>query len=567
MARPRALALGIMLLLASIQAPLAPALGPSSPQPTAETDPAVDVIATAEGAEANVCSPSAESHQLAYMLLGPGVGVAGAAIEEGAEWAACQLAGTRGVNTTQTDANQTKLDIYQSAQNSKANYEVYNASLNNYLQDTLSIALMEGKNAYIRALNNQTSEAAATTAAKEQQDEYYSVKEYNLVNRWNNQIANLDYLRTKAIEEKGVPDWYISVLPDRELSDPGYYTSPGSPKEAYMNITGFGNTTFTLQNGTSVQVRTVDIQVGSYNPNYGPWTETVTVDTGAVAVDGVDGHSSYKYGFDEFVAFPPKPQDYNRVNITSLSSYERKLSKIDSQTSEAHTEVENFVANTYDQYIAGEINNSDLVDPYLAKREYSPGGSFQAWATTSLTLMGSNTPENIDEVGKFKVVTGSASYEGMLLSDENPTSGKFAAGNTYNPDTIGGEQMLVTDSRMLELTRNFTVANITNARGEQVRNVTVREVDYQTANTTEYNEVMQELAEIRTEVEAREQRRGGGGGGLFGGWGGAKAALGGSALGIVVGAGAVILILVGLLSGGGGGGMVIREVNNRRKGK
>jgi len=556
MARPRALALGIMLLLASVQAPLAPALGPSGPQPTAEQDPAVDVIATAEGAETNVCSPSAEAHQLAYIALGPGVGVAGAAIEEGAEWAACQLAGTRGVNVTQTDANQTKLDIYQSAQNARSNFEVYNASISNYLEDTRSIALMEGKNAYIRALNNQSSETAATTTAKEQQDEYYSVKEYNAVEQWNTQMANVQYLRKKAVNETGVPDWYVDA-----------YTVNRSDPVSSVNITGFGSDTFTLQNGTSVDVTTIQINV--VDPNDGGSTATGTFEFGPSTgvVNGDVSEFSHPVYLAGVKVFPPKPQDYEPIQPVEFDHYEAVLSEIDSQTSQSHDEVENFVNNTYDQYIAGEINNSDLVDPYLAKREYSPGGSFQAWSTTTLTLMGANSPENLDDVGKFKVTTGAATYEGMLLSDENPASGKFAAGNTYNPDTIGGEQMLVTDSRMLELTRNFTVANITNAQGEQLRNVTVREVDYQTANTTEYNEVMQELAEIRNEVEAREQRRGGGGGGLFGGWGEAKAALGGSALGIVVGAGAVILILVGLLSGGGGGGMVIREVNNRRKGK
>jgi hypothetical protein len=567
MVRPRALALGIMLLLASVQAPLSPALGPSGPQPTAEQDPAVEVMATAEGAEANVCSPSAESHQLAYMLLGPGPGVALAAAEEGVEWAACQLAGTRGVNTTQTDANQTKLDIYQSAQNAKSNFEVYNASISNYLEDTLSIALMEGKNAYIRALNNQSSEAAATTAAKEQQDEYYSVKEYNGINRWKNQISNLKYLRNKSRQEIGVSDRYVSVTYEDIQDD-----SPGTAEYNSIdktNITGFGETTVTLQNGTTVQAPTLQIQA----------TDLQKSNSHTYEIGPTDGpvYNATNHGPDEGVpdvdvsiariGVAPPTDEYDRVNFINFEDYGTMFDRIDRQNTDAHNEVENFVNNTYDQYIAGEINNSDLVDPYLAKREYSPGGSFQSWATTSLTLMGANSPENIDEVGTFEIVTGSASYEGMLLSDENPATGKFATGNTYDPSAIGGEQMLVTDSRMLELTRNFTVANITDAQGEQVRNVTVREIDYQTANTTEYSEVMEELAEIRTEIEAREQRRGGGGGGLFGGWGGAKAALGGSALGIVVGAGAVILILVGLLSGGGGGGMVIREVNNRRKGK
>ncbi len=41
--------------------------------------------------------------------------------------------GTTTVNTTGTDAQQTKLDIYQSAQNSKAQADNYQTTLDNYL--------------------------------------------------------------------------------------------------------------------------------------------------------------------------------------------------------------------------------------------------------------------------------------------------------------------------------------------------------------------------------------------------------------------------------------------------
>ncbi|MFC7195369.1 hypothetical protein ACFQL4_13145 [Halosimplex aquaticum] len=159
-----------------------------------------------------------------------------------------------GVNTTKTDAKQTKIDIYQSAQNSNSNFEVYNASINNYLEDSMSIALMEGKNAYIRSLNNDSSEPAATTDAKVAQDEYYSVKEYNLANRWNNQIHNLIYLRNQARNETGVNVEFINV-PQEDWNDSD---TSGVGK---VNITGFGSKNLTLQNQSTVEVRTVKVTV------------------------------------------------------------------------------------------------------------------------------------------------------------------------------------------------------------------------------------------------------------------------------------------------------------------
>ncbi len=67
----------------------------------------------------------------------------------------------------ESDTAQVKTDIYQSALNSNASTDNTLTVLNNDLKDAKTQARIEGKNAYIRALNNGSSKSAAKNAAKE----------------------------------------------------------------------------------------------------------------------------------------------------------------------------------------------------------------------------------------------------------------------------------------------------------------------------------------------------------------------------------------------------------------
>ncbi|KAA9400080.1 hypothetical protein Har1130_14590 [Haloarcula sp. CBA1130] len=175
--------------------------------------------------------------------------------------------------------------------------------------------------------------------------------------------------------------------------------------------------------------------------------------------------------------------------------------------------------NTYSAYQKGEINNSDLVDPYVLSNQQSAGEDFQGWAAAQLTLMGTNSPENFDQIGSFNVTTGDGTqYEGVLFSQENPASGQFENGTTYNTSNIGGTQYVVTSDRIVELDGEFTIDSISTQDGQAVQNVTIQKTTYETTNVTELKQQYEDLARKRAEIEAREQNlRGSAGGGLLGG--------------------------------------------------
>jgi|GEM_PF-4786304 len=158
--------------------------------------------------------------------------------------------------------------------------------------------------------------------------------------------------------------------------------------------------------------------------------------TGEVMEAGREGTQSEDTSLQYIVVAPPT-DEYERVEFLEFEPYASKFHDIDNQTTKAHNNIENFANNTYTKYQTGAINNSDLLDPYLVQRDYAPNGSFQAWSTMSLTLMGANTPENVDSVGHFKITAGSAQYKGMLLSDESPASGcsRLEPPTTLTPST------------------------------------------------------------------------------------------------------------------------------------
>jgi len=72
----------------------------------------------------------------------------------------------------------------------------------------------------------------------------------------------------------------------------------------------------------------------------------------------------------------------------------------------------------------------------------------------AMTLMGTNSPDNFDQIGRFNVTTDSGDeFQGVLFSQANPPSGQFARNETYDPANIDGTQYVVT-AESIEEQRN-----------------------------------------------------------------------------------------------------------------
>lgn len=407
------------------------------------------------------------------------------------------------VDTSQTDAQQTKLDLYMAAQNQNASRVNYQDTMDNYLQDTETQALIIGKNAYIRALNNGTSKSAAKTKAKQAVEDYYAVKQVNLANEYKRAVHAGRYWESVTSNESDIQTRYVHWA---RYNPAGSYNDAGDENHVYSY--DVGNTSVTLLNNTAMTVpkvgfRTYDSSGGRTNHiQREALTKTPRMN------DAAD-NNVYFYGF----GVDGYDSDASPVEVWNSQRSASQWTEINQQAESVKSQIDTVVENTYSQYQAGEINNSDLVDPYVLATEHSPGDEFQGWAAAQLTLMGTNSPETFDKLGHMKISTESGqTYKGVLFSQENPQSGQFEVNQTYNPAEINGTQYVVTSDRMQELTENFTVEEMQSTDGEEVKNVTIEKTTYKTTNVTELKEMYEDLAYQRAQIEAREQSIATGGG-------------------------------------------------------
>lgn len=424
----------------------------------------------------------------------------------------CQLFhGDKSVDQS-LESNEQETEIYKSAQTDNEHTNIHKTTFDNYLKDAQTIALIKGKNAYIRSLNNGSSESAARTDAREAVKDYYSVKQINLAETWSASIANWEYLEDVSDSDSGINDTYVVPHIVVQTAEDVRNIKDGHDMATV-------NDTVTLSNGSSYNVTKVDVHGVNNGYEYehlnsGTWyghNETVAPigpTTGTVVLSAADLTGlmvrDYEGGTNH--------------EIMKFNDYATRWSNIESNQSAALNEIDTFVNNTYSGYQEGDVNNSELIDPYVAHSEYAPNGSFEAWSMMQLSLLkGATPPKDLDKVGNFNVTTESGrNYTGMLLSDENPASGQFENETTYDASSIPGPQYVVTADSIRELTGNFTIDEITDSNGNAVQNVTVREVNYSTADTQEYQQLLENLSALRAEIDARQAASSGGGGAILG---------------------------------------------------
>jgi len=425
-----------------------------------------------------------------------------------------------GDELAQTDADETRASIYDSAAILDQNNEQLNTTYGNYLEDTKSIALMEGKAAFIRALENGSTETVARSKAISAVEDYYAVKQQNLIATWNTTVITARSLNQTAANTSNVAESFVSASHSGGASADGF--------GGYTNLTR----TETLVNGTTQTVLAVEV-----DNNYDGQEHTTPVTFVNYQMNGDHGTLSSLY--------VEGTTNLNRLHFADLGEMNSKWGEIQSQTSEASNSVTELLNQTYDLYQSGEINGTDIVDPYLGAREYSPENStaFQDWSLRTLSAMGVNPPENLSNIGRMEVVSGSNTYEGILMSDGTPDGG-FTVGQTYNTGNLTGLQFVaLNDGNQVELSGEFTLAAAETADGAAIadnESVTYNNITYETANTTEYQDLQQQLDDLQAEIEAKQQQqRNAGGGGLLPdfGFGGMSAPVG------LIAAGAVVFLL------------------------
>jgi len=448
------------------------------------------------------------------------------------------LPGQTDADISDLDTEDSKVEIYQAAVNSHAAEENNHNTLNNYLQDTQTQALIIGKNAYIRALENGSSESAAKSDARNAIAEYYTVKQVNLVQEWNRQSAQGAYLKSKADTDSNIAKNFAGKTEHRiSIQD--------FNEDVWVRNYDSGGRSLTLANGSTISANTM--QLGALNDDGGNyWNTQISLNDAASAQRYEEsGTTAYEDGVAVSTVNVAATANDPEAQFMDLAEFESQWTAINDQEASAKSQMDTVVNNTYSEYQEGDINTTDLADPYTLSQS-SPSDDLEGWAAGQLSLLGVNSPSNLDQTGSFNISTESGnSYRGVLYSKDNPASGEFAVNSTYNPNDIGGVQYVATANGLHTLESNFTVDAIEDTDGNAIQNVTIEQKQYSTTNVTELQELYDDLAKERAEIEARKDSlQASGGGALFGG---------SSNLGIVALVGGALLLFYGREQNNGGG--------------
>jgi hypothetical protein len=463
------------------------------------------------------------------------------------------------------EKNETKSNIIQTFATQRQNNEILMDSYSNYLQDTQQVGTLVGMNEYVRALNNESSEAQARNKAKQAVLDYYAKKEIQRNKQWGTNVESLVTAVQKARQSN------IS-----QQTSSGFIYANGEATESDYNfekaelVDGNHTRQVTLVNGTNVEIASprFNVQIRQTFSDQQLVTDTLS--------------------FDPYKGFSGQVNGQRPVEITTWKTKSTAETsgarliytpdwtmqeQITNQTTELEQRMDNIVNATYSGYQSGQINDSDLISPLQLSRNYSPDADseYGTYTLATLTSMGKSAPTNLSNTRTMNITANGTDYRGILLSDGLPPGGSFNLSETYNTTDLTGEQLIQTSNGLVTIDddrenvtgADFTVTAVEGPDGEKLNQSSIGYTNprYETTDISDYKQTMEELREIQAQINARQANlsSGGGGGGflsgdLFGGFGNGGIAL-------IALAGGALILLMG--SGGSGGGTVINQGRNK----
>ena len=424
----------------------------------------------------------------------------------------------------ESDANQTKVDIYQAGSAEVGASQTFGATYDNYLNDTEAQAWMDVQVAVAQAYENGSSKQEAIVAAREAISDYYAVKQVNLHEKWNTSASNIAYLRSTAEMEDGISQ---PALGSNYGPGDGFVSFDGGTGSYDVVIDSFDNTsTVTLTNGTTRDVRSLRVQmadgglVTSIHPGFEDG-DTEGISAGNSYYDEsqnvvhLDDSRSWYFGN---VFIKPPNENYDQLTVLSAGDYIDRHRRIERLNSNLQAEAEMFVNATFEDFESGQINASDVISANTAMFEYgvrSGNESEGLWrSTAAIGMMGFDVP-NVSTSGTMRITHGSFNVHGLVMAREAP-NGTWVNGTTYNTSNIDGPVFIVTtEGEKIDIGENetFTIEEMNARDGSAVEQTETTKVVYKTANTSQLLEMQKQLEQTRQAIEEREPDGTGGGDG------------------------------------------------------
>lgn len=391
----------------------------------------------------------------------------------------------------EADWDETTASVHGHAATLQQKNEEVLTSVNNTLEQSKNTARMKAKNELIKAMNEDESESVAKERAIEAVEDYYAKQQQDLIVGSNTTMIDIKHMveSLESHDDHGSDDYLEGYTEDFEGDTEVVDVGLGDPHTQVENKT--------LVNGTEAPITALNVDPLGSAP------EHLFLFSG----DGNWWHAPAPNSQSDGISFA-KTRDYG----VSDTTYSDLWKSAENYESDVEDEIGDFADEVYDSYEAGEINSSDLVDPYLAASEYSPENETSAFTVRSLSAMGIEPPANLssDDVMNITDTESDETVQGLLLSDGVPSDG-FEVGVEYDPENLSGPQYVQEpDGSLVELDNPFVI-DAASIGGEEVSQIDYRDIDHTSANMSEYQETLEQNAELMEDINERQEALRGGG--------------------------------------------------------
>lgn len=396
----------------------------------------------------------------------------------------------------------------------------------NYAEDTNTLASLEARNAIATAWQNGKTASTADAKAQTAIQNYYSVKEVNLLEAYTKQQAQLAY---SANSTRNHPTAYDKFFYPQVSTESGW-----SVTNTYY--TGALQTrTYTLANGSTHQYKSavyfvrVDYDSGTQYAT-GTHSTNITAFKTGTQEQWSNGRTIYYNGMSN-VRASYYNTSYNISNghpaqvITSHDDWGNMLKTFADQSDTVEA---NYAAGTasdlYTEMDAGRLDPADVRGAegqvrFLSGDANSTTQRYKAALYGSLNMKqaGYNSTFFVEYTGytesSYKLGTGGSrtinysghvdnkSYEGIIFSSEIP-SGGFQPNTTYNTSKLNGTTMIYSKNSgtVTFVKGNLTINKITDENGNVQDSVTWEDPKYDTNNVSEYLDYLNKTQQMQLQL-------------------------------------------------------------------
>jgi hypothetical protein len=447
-----------------------------------------------------------------------------------------------------TDAAETKAEIHSRAGQLSASNENFLTAQQNGLTNSETIAFSKGEAAAVEVLANGGNVSEAQAAANESIEDFYAVKQYNLIDRWNVIIQTIETLNQRAENTTDVSNDFVTLGTENSFTESG----PVDSVDSSVINTGGTSQTITLVNSSSHSIDGLAVSYSGNNhgASYSPSTSSATYKDGDFRAY-LDGSSDTYMSADRVRI---RPTD-NVSSTTAVKAGEFWIihKSIEDKSQSTKQEVSVYVNESLGPAVEnGNLNATSYVSPATLAQEYAQdynGSDSYIRALAIAASSGMETP-SLENVGSMTVEMNGTTYTGLLLSQSAP-NGSWESGKTYDPAQLDGIQMFAAagnPGEMIELDQPFTVSKITGKDGGEIQTAETISLTYDTTNAAEnYSERQEQIRQIQLQLEERKAQATTGPVGTGSGEGALNALA--QFLGVSVGAAVVVVVVAGLIIG------------------